>query len=460
MSSATVSVTHSIDRELGATRSGMTATSSRERISTIDTLRGFGLLGILVMNIDGFAFPMWRHSLPFATFAQAHPELNVIALYLQWILFEGKMRGIFCMLFGAGVILMTERAERRGMGEEVADVYLRRNLWLALFGALHYVLLWEGDILLNYALAALLFLYPLRRISPRWQLISGGLITVVLTTVCLLPGLKLYNHLHLAHEASVLNVQQRAGHVLSDEQKKDLQEWQKLVDSYRSTPENLKKQVTSATGGYVHDVSERLENLQSGLSQRFVLMSDNLGAMLIGMGLLRIGFLTGELAMSVYVWIAVIGASISVPLSVIGVSQVLASRMDFMVADQWLLLPYEVVRVSGMLAMTAVVVMIIKAGRLRLVQRALAAIGQTALSNYVLTSLVCQWVFVYGPWKLYGKLEFYQLFGVVLGVWTLNVIFSRLWLRYFAFGPLEWLWRSLTHVKWQPLQLRAVTAAA
>ena len=113
---------------------------------------------------------------------------------------------------------------------------------------------------------------------------------------------------------------------------------------------------------------------------------------------------------------------------------------------------------AKVLPLVAVLVMLVKSGFFRPAQRGLAAVGQTALTNYLMTSLLCQFIFVWGPWKLYGQLEYYQLNYVVAGIWTLNLIFSVLWLRVFAFGPAEWVWRSLTYLGRQPMMLRAARA--
>jgi uncharacterized protein len=99
--------------------------------------------------------------------------------------------------------------------------------------------------------------------------------------------------------------------------------------------------------------------------------------------------------------------------------------------------------------------LIIKRGLFATPQRLLAAVGRTAFSNYILTSIICQTIFVWGPWKLFGKLEYYQLMYVVFGVWSVNLILSSLWLRKFAFGPLEFAWRSLTYGTMQPMRVKA-----
>ncbi len=88
-----------------------------------------------------------------------------------------------------------------------------------------------------------------------------------------------------------------------------------------------------------------------------------------------------------------------------------------------------------------------------LVTRTLAYVGQTAFSNYLLTSLICTTIFEGYGLGWFGKLQRYQLYGVVLGVWAVILIVSPIWLQYFRFGPLEWLWRSLTYWRKQPFRI-------
>jgi uncharacterized protein len=142
-----------------------------ERITSLDILRGVAVLGILMMNINDFAGPEFGApfpvGLPKPAFVGPHAHLNLVILFLKWIFFEGKMRALFSMLFGAGVILLTSRAEKRGAGIKTADIYLRRNMWLCVLGLVHGIFLWSGDILFDYGLCALIFLFPLRVLKPK-----------------------------------------------------------------------------------------------------------------------------------------------------------------------------------------------------------------------------------------------------------------------------------------------------
>jgi uncharacterized protein len=152
--------------------------SSDARLRTLDVLRGAALLGIALMNIV-------FSGLPFAAYANpnlwgGNDSLNMGVLAVQWILFDGKMRALFSMMFGAGIVLFMERALARENSVRAADLLMRRLLWLTLFGALHGWLIWAGDILYSYGLFGLLIV-PMRNVSPRKLLITAGVALVLLS---------------------------------------------------------------------------------------------------------------------------------------------------------------------------------------------------------------------------------------------------------------------------------------
>jgi uncharacterized protein len=109
---------------------------------------------------------------------------------------------------------------------------------------------------------------------------------------------------------------------------------------------------------------------------------------------------------------------------------------------------------TGAIANVALVVIVAKSGLVPWLTRRIAAVGQTALSNYLFTSVSCSLLFNGFGFGLYGKLEYYQLYAVVACVWAMNLILSPIWLRHFQFGPMEWVWRSLTYWKRQPMRRR------
>lgn len=430
-------------------------TTSKERSFAIDVLRGVALLGILMMNIDNFGTTMGTHDIPIAAaipaFEGPHASLNFAVVLLKWLCFEGKMRGIFSMLFGAGVLMLTSRAERRGAGADIADIYARRNIWLLVFGFLHGCFIWSGDILFEYALVALIALYPCRKLKPKTLMYAGTVVSLVFGTYAGFTYLGATKDWSMQAQVKAIVAQQEAGLPASAEQQQVLQAWDKRVKSQTVTKESVQADVAHATRPYWQGVAGRLQNY-IGPAEHFLGFVDPLGMMLIGMGLYQIGFLTAERSYKTYAWTAAICFLISTPIYVVGLWKAYQSGFNFLVTEAWVFGPYFLTRELGTLAMASVVLMLIKSGWLGGLQRAFANVGKMALSNYILTNVLCQFIFLWGPWQLFGKFEYYQLNYFAFAIWGLNLCLSTLWLRAFQFGPLEWVWRSLTYVKLQPMR--------
>jgi uncharacterized protein len=447
------------DEELAGPPTVHGPVTQRQRISSIDVLRGIGLLGILVMNIDAFGIPEAFHDIPVGSpidnLFGPHAHLNLLVLLFKWVFFEGKMRGLFSMLFGAGLILMTSRAEQRGAGNQIAEIYLRRNMLLVLFGFLHGSLIWEGDILFLYGLAALLFLFPCRHMKPKTLLWLGGVLAIPICTYFTFIYSGGTRDFTLSRQATTIAAREKAGQPISAEDKKIEQAWHTRLESERVTPQTIRTAMATAGESYVPSVSTRLQQYfgPKAAFTNFFFTIEALSAMLIGMALFKIGFLTGEMSYATYAWTAVVGFSMYVPITVAGILKTYASGFEFLTTETWIFGPYFFDRTVGMIAITALLAMAIKGRVFPAFQRRLAAVGKTALSNYLLTSLLCQFLFVWGPWKLYGRLQYYQLNYVVLAIWALNLTISPLWLRHFEFGPCEWIWRSLTYLKPQAMRV-------
>lgn len=444
----------------GPPRSELAPVVRGDRISSLDILRGFALLGILVLNIGDFAGPELLHDIPVGlpkpAFVGPHAHLNLVVLFLTWMFFEGKMRGLFSMLFGAGIVLLTTRAEKRGAGIRGADIYTRRNLWLCALGLIHGTFLWHGDILFHYGLSALFILFPFRALKARTQLVLGLLVGVVLGTYQVGVYTSIWDHWRLHHQAVAAEAAQSAGKPISVEQKKAIQDWRDLVAKSAYTKAKTDEAMSMAHAGYLANLTQSGFGFGQDAFDSFYIfsISDSVGAMLVGMALFKSGFLTAELSYTTYLWTAVVGFLLSVPLYVGGLWKAWHSGFDRYSVEIWVYAPYAIARMAGAVAIAAVLLIAIKSGLLRRLLRPFAAVGQTALSNYLLTTVLCQTFFLWGPWKFYGRLEYFQYSYVVFAVWAINLILSSLWLRGFAFGPVEWLWRSLTYWKAQPMRLR------
>ena len=154
--------------------------SAGERFFAVDVLRGFALLGILAMNIVGFGWPFSAYSNPFR--GGGFEGLDRGIWFFNHMVFEAKMMTIFSMLFGAGLVLMDQRAEARGA--RIRGVYFRRILWLLVIGLIHSYLIWEGDILVLYAQTGL-FLYFFRNLAPKTLIILGISAMLILVPIVL-----------------------------------------------------------------------------------------------------------------------------------------------------------------------------------------------------------------------------------------------------------------------------------
>lgn len=425
-----------------------------ERISSVDVLRGVALLGILVMNIGDYALPEGFDYNPTILAATVLGPLGKSSLLLwaaRFVLFEGKMRALFSMLFGASVILLTSRLEKRGEAGISGDIFLRRNMWLTLFGVLHAYLLWWGDILYFYGMTALLFLYPCRKLKAKTLLIAGA--AVVLVGIAYRVT-RLESRIHLAQRAEAAKRLQAAGQTLTDEQNDDIKNWDKVAARNHPDPKELEQEVAEMRGGYgsVFNRNAPIVIDEQGAGFYRFGFVDSLGMMLIGMGLLQAGFLSGRLSFSTYGLIATAGYAVGLPLGVVSAWQVWRHGFDPFAIVEWEFLPYDPQRILVGLAHASVVLLIVKVGALKWVTRRVAAVGQTALSNYIGTTVICTLIFDGWGFRMFGRLAFYKLFYVVAAIWVVNLVASSVWLKYFRFGPLEWAWRSLTYWKIQPMR--------
>jgi len=437
-------------------RSAPTPVEHSSRVATLDVLRGFALLGILAVNVESFSGPESMHDIPVGmvrpAFVGWHAHLDIAILVIKWAFVEGKMRAMFGMLFGAGVVLLTDRIEQRAGAGEVADIYVRRNMWLGLFGLIHGTLIWEGDILLQYALCALLFLYPFRRLAARKLIGIGMAIWIIGGTYGVLNFFDASRVIAQAQVLASAQMVQRVGATLTPAQHAALAN--ELAIS-RAKPAAIAAAAQAGRRDYLDSLADRADSDVSFVYHVFRCgwIAEVVGCMLVGMGLFRCGFLSGRLSSRTYVLTAVIGYAVAWPTVIIGIWQTKLAGFSDAAAMRWMWAPYDVEQAAGTLANAAIVILIIKSGSLRTLTGALQSVGRTALSNYIATSVFCQVLFCWGPLKLFGTLQYYQELYVVLAFWSLSLVTSSVWLQHFTYGPLEWLWRSLTYAKRQPFKI-------
>ena len=421
--------------------------TSAHRISSLDVIRGVALFGILLMNIVGFGLPMAYEN---PTISGGADGLNLLAWKINALFFEGTMRGLFSVLFGAGVVLMTSRAEARDPSINVADIYFRRNLWLIAFGVVHaWLLLWTGDILYIYGIAGM-FLFVFRKVSARSLIILS---VVVLASTALKDVYAYAQTVTTYEESQIAQALLDSGEELDEEQQQAIDAWQEEVDNSRPTQEEIDELVAGKKGGYFSNIAINAEGIVNRQSYVLYMYSlwDALGMMLIGMALLKLGILNAERSTRFYLGMMAVGYGIGCSVNAYEINLLLSNNFDALASAQFYM-SYDAGRVPVTMGHVGLVMLICRKGWLSWLTSRIAAVGRMALTSYVTHTVICAFIFFGIGFAMFGELQRYQLYYVVFGIWVLQLIVSPIWLKHYRFGPLEWAWRSLTYNKRQSMQ--------
>ena len=280
-----------------------------KRFISLDRLRGVAILGILVMNIYAFAMPFIAYTNPLRM--GGTEPWNLGTWFLTHLLFDQKFISIFAMLFGAGLVLMTGRAEARG--SKPGPIYMRRQLWLMVIGAIHGYLIWGGDILFVYALIGMLA-YLFRNRQPR---------TLIIVACCLLPMAPILNFGNAVQVEATLEkvaafeAQVAQGDELDEEQAQLLEEWEVQRAFMMPNDEDMRNEVEAYLGSYSDVVTYRAPIV--AMLQLFLPLIYGIwrvGAMmLIGMALMKLGVLTAERTAGFYTRLMLTGYLVGLPLT-------------------------------------------------------------------------------------------------------------------------------------------------
>ena len=431
--------------EFGATALAETRpVSAGERIAALDVLRGFALLGILLMNI--VAMGMYGGAYNDPTVTGGSTGANLWVWTVMHVLAEGKMRCLFSLVFGASVVLLMRRLADR---PDAADVYYRRTLWLLLFGIVHAYLLWAGDILYPYALCALA-LYPLRNVQARRLIAAGAILLAINSFGYIGHG---FAQREMIEKGTAAEQAQAAGKTLTDEEEQARIAYYQWRRFFRPSAERLQKDAEAWRGDAGSVIGARAEVVMffHGFPYYHPFFWDIWCMMLIGMGLMKLGILSGASPFRLYGWFAAVGYGIGIPVNAYTAWVMIASNFD-PVIHQFAASTYDIGRLSIAFGHLGVVMLVVKAGWWRSLSVRLSAVGQMALSNYILHSVITAFLFTGYGFGLYGRLQRYELYYVVAAVWIVNLVVSPIWLRHYRFGPVEWCWRSLTYWKRQPMR--------
>jgi uncharacterized protein len=363
------------------------------RVTNLDSIRGFAVLGILFMNVVSFGLPSAGY-FNISTAGLEGPLDWAIAIFGE-IFFDQKMMGLFSILFGAGIVMFADGAEVKGHGARRLSVW--RNTLLLGIGVLH-SLLWEGDVLLLYALCAPLVLF-LRKSSPRKQLIVG----IAAVSVSIASG-------PLLQFAIPPNGEGLEGFwFVSDAPMSD------VVGSF-----------------FLFNFGARA-----------------FGMMMIGVALFRWNVLSGGKSISFYRKMAVLGLGLGLPFAVGGVVFHIINDFSprFAFTGE---APNSIATIPVTLGYIGLITLWNKRGANNLRER-LNRVGRMALSNYLMQTVIGVTV-LRGIFEL-GYFNRTTLFLFVITVWGFQLVFADSWLGRFQFGPCEWVWRCATYRKLQPLRI-------
>ena len=183
----------------------------------------------------------------------------------------------------------------------------------------------------------------------------------------------------------------------------------------------------------------------------FINFWDTLAMMLWGMAFFKWGILKAEKSRRFYLLMAIIGYGLGITINYIETAYIVDNQFSILSFYRGFV-TYQFGRVPTTCGHIALIMLFVQSGILPWLRNALAAVGQMAFSNYIMHSLICNFIFLGYGLSMYGKLQRYELYYIVAGIWLFQLIVSPIWLRYFRFGPLEWVWRSLTYWQRQPFR--------
>lgn len=402
-----------------------------ERHRTLDALRGVAVMGILLINIIAFALPDAAAYNPKA--AGLRTSADLWAWAVDFVLIEGKMRALFSFLFGASMLLVIERAEAEGRGG--SGVHLARMAVLLVIGLLHFVLLWQGDILHHYALVGIVALLFVRASTS--TIVRAAVLCFALTAS--LYAVTALGITALRHDAH------RSGAPVDV-----VRSWQAIEAQFGAT--STAKPALQLRS-YSDQVAARVTEGSADAVQILMFTGvETLGLMLLGMWGLRSGFVTGAWPRERYRRWAIVSYAIGLPPLIVLAAVTWRSNFEPVTVFASGYAGSAPFRPVVMLGHAATMLYVLKGKRDWLAQRIEAA-GRAAFSNYLGTTVLMTTLFNGYGLGLFGALSRLQAYAVVPVVWGLMLLWSKPWLDRYRYGPAEWLWRSLARGRAQPMRI-------
>lgn len=463
---------------------------SDDRIFSLDVLRGLALLGILVISIGEFGGFITNQQIFYRTGTHGG---NYKLLTAVSILFEGKMRALFALVFGAGIILFLQKKEHP-VDISNADAYIRRQMWLMFFGIFNaFVLLWPGDILFQYGVVGIL-LFAFYGMKTR------GLFICAIICMLIYCGKQYWNFtddkktykkyvaVTVVEKKFKADSLSRAKKDSIDKTKdsvlfKDTLLKNKLNDSIARKNDTLTKKQAEEKGAWEGLAKEmkydstKTESENKSMRASYLKVWTHLmgrsqykesfwlyrigvwdiGSMMLwGMALFSLGFFSSRFASSKYLIIGLIPLITGLALAWLRIKWGDERLMDFTKYIEKSSLPHNlffpIERLLMATGYASLVLWLLRMGIFNWLWKALAAAGKMAFTNYILQSIFCTFFFYGYGFGYFGRLQQWELYFVVVEIALVQIVFSVFWLRYYTMGPLEWLWRCLIYKKRLPIK--------
>jgi uncharacterized protein len=454
------------------------------RIQSLDVLRGVAVLGGLLIGIwifGGFSFNKQVN-------LQINPHGWNYRMYATvTLLFEGKMLALISFVFGAGLIIFMAHKNKFN-NLPAADVFIRRQMWLIAFGLVNALLfLSTGDVLFHLGIMGIL-LFPFIRLSVR------GLLIAAIITSLIFSGKNYWSFAddHARYdkymaaksverkiERDSLNKRKKdsitikqGGIVKTSTQKKDTltkqqqddkKAWEGTIKNMKYDPEkddgNIKSMRAIEFGKVWEHLLPSIQSREAQWTYRTGIW-DIAAMMFLGMALLKFGFFSNQLSPGQYLLLALSALTIGILLSLFRMYFSAGVLIDYgrYIRHHWfpynLLYPFE--KAFMVLGYASLVVLFVQRKILSGLCNSLARVGQMALSNYLLQSIVCTLFFTGYGMGYFGRLSQFELYIVVAEIWIVQILLSVLWMKRFAYGPAEWLLRCLSYGTWLSIKKAAL----
>ncbi|MFM1816451.1 MAG: hypothetical protein RLZ98_3146 [Pseudomonadota bacterium] len=424
------------------------ASTTKPRIVSLDLLRGYAILGMLIINLPEMGRSI--HDL-FSGPYEGWSQSDQVLFWIRELLFEGNNRTLFTMLFGASFMILVSKAMSPGDPVGPVDLYYRRCHWMLLFGLVHAtLLLWPSDILFHYALPAMAIL-PFRNWSPR------AIFALAFVLLCVLNVIEAENDIKnsFVHQAAkAAEAKQAAGGELSAEEETAIEDWEKIVEDRKIDYDAVAEEV-EARQSYFSSVVYQTKVWISWLDfEAFGWWLEAFTFMLIGIALFKLGIITGARSTKFFLILMFVALGIG---TAINFHEAWLKWTTFNAPEIWQDdITYQFSRTATSIGLLATLILAARTSVGAVVLKPLTYVGRMPLTNYMGQSVIAAILFT--GFGLFGKFNNIQIWGLAFCIWLALMAASYLWLQYFRMGPLEWLWRVLIHWKLEPISIEAKAA--